>query len=140
MPTRSEMRAPASTRAKMSRPSSSRPNQCVAEGPSSRLSSCCAAGSNRANAGPTSAARIAMSTIAAPSLLIADSRIDEPVEEIRQQVHTDVGHGNEQDASLHQRVVSKTDRLNQQAADSRPRKNRLGDHRARQYGAELQAD
>src|SRR5258708_17520220 len=37
-PTRSEIRAPASTRAKMSRPSSSRPNQCVRDGPSSRRS------------------------------------------------------------------------------------------------------
>ena len=46
-PTMSEMRAPHSTRAKMSLPSSSRPNQCVTVGPSRRSASSCAAGSKR---------------------------------------------------------------------------------------------
>ena len=45
-----------------------------------------------------------------------------------------------QDAALNERVVAESDRLNQQPADARPRKNRLGDHRAGQHGAKLQTD
>src|SRR4051812_41892039 len=116
MPTISEMRAPASTRAKMSRPSSSSPNQCVADGPSSRCASSCAEGSKRAAAGPNSAATIATSTIVAPNLLIADARIDEPVHQVGEQVHADVGDRDEQDAPLHERIVTEADRLNQQPA------------------------
>src|SRR5258706_13650629 len=103
------MRAPASTRAKMSRPSSSSPNQWAPEGPSSRAESCCAAGSNRAIDGPRSAAKTAISTMAAPTLLIANPRIDEAVEEIGHEIHAHVGDGNQQDASLHQRIVAEAD-------------------------------
>src|SRR5262245_37831682 len=110
MPTSSDMRAPARTRAKMSRPSSSRPNQCVADGPSRRLARSCAAGSNRANAGPTSAATIAMITVMAPTLLIADAGIDQAVEKIRHQIHPDVGHRDEQNAPLNERIVAEPDR------------------------------
>src|ERR1051325_4654313 len=95
LPTISEIRAPASTRAKMSRPSSASPNQCPADGPSSRCASSCAAGSNRVSTGPKSAATMATSTIAPPTLLIANPRIDQSVEQIRQQVHGDVGDGDE---------------------------------------------
>src|SRR5262245_12721262 len=140
MPTNSDMRAPASTRAKVSRPSSSSPNQCVSEGPSRRLARSCTAGSNRAKAGPISAATIAMSTMVAPTLLIANARIDEPVEEIRQQIHPDVGDGNQQNAPLNQRIVAEPDRLNQQSPDAGPRENRFRDDRAGQHGTELQPD
>src|SRR5580765_3536116 len=139
-PTSSEMRAPASTRAKISLPSSSRPNQCAADGPSRRLASSCADGSNRDSDGPRSAATMATRTMAAPTLLIANPRIDQAVQKIGEQVHPDVRHGDEQDASLHERIVAKADRLNQQAADARPREDRLGDDRASEHGAELQSN
>src|SRR5436309_338965 len=135
MPTISEMRAPASTRAKMSRPSSSRPNQCVADGPSSRCASCCSAGLNRAIAGPASAATIAARTMAAPTLLIPNARIDETVHEVGEEIHGDVRHRDQKDAALHERIVAETDRLDQQAADARPREDGLGDHGARQHRA-----
>src|SRR6185295_15955880 len=139
-PTSREMRAPASTREKMSRPSSSSPNQCVAEGPSRRWANSCAAGSKRANAGPSNAATIATSTIAPPSLLIADPRIDEAVQQVRDEVHADVRHCDEQDASLDERVIAEPNRLNEKPADPGPREDRLGDDRARQHRTELQAD
>src|SRR5262245_24733560 len=127
MPTISEMRAPARTREKMSRPSSSRPNQCVADGPSSRCASSCAAGAKRATAGPNSAATIAMSTIVAPTLLIPNPRIDESVQQIRDEVHPHVRHGDQQDAALHEWVVAEANRLNEQPPDAGPREDRLGD-------------
>src|SRR2546425_7272390 len=133
------MRAPASTRAKMSRPSSSRPNQCVADGPSRRLASSCAAGSKRVNAGPSSAATMAIETMATPTLLIANPGIDEPVQQIGDEIHADIRHRDEQDASLHERIVAKANRLNEQPSDSRPRENRLGDDGAREHRAELQS-
>src|SRR5205814_4654806 len=134
------MRAPASTREKMSRPSSSSPNQWIADGPSRRLERSCAAGSKRATAGPNNAAITAMRTMAAPILLIANARIDEAVHQIRQQVHPDIRHRDQQNAPLHERIVAKADRLNQQASNAGPRKYRLRDNRSRQHGAELQAD
>src|SRR4029450_5684006 len=111
------MRVPASKRAKISRPSSSSPNQCVAEGPSRRLARSCTAGSNRANAGPISAATIVMSTLVSPTLLIANARIDESIKQIRHQIHSNVGHRDQQDAALNERIVAEPDRWNQQAAE-----------------------
>src|SRR5215213_11756908 len=102
------MRAPASTRAKMSRPSSSSPNQCAGEGPSSRSGSCCEEGSTPMS-GPKSAATTARITIAPPTLLIADPRIDHAVHEVREQVHANVGDGDEEDAALDERIVAEPD-------------------------------
>src|SRR5882762_4692268 len=113
-PTSREMRAPASTREKMSRPSSSSPNQCVADGQSRRRASSCADGSKRVTAGPKSAATIATSTIAAPILLIPDTRVDEPVQKVGHEIHPDVGDRDEQDAPLDERIVAKAERLDQQ--------------------------
>src|SRR5262245_49265866 len=120
----------------MSRPSSSSPNQWLTDGPSSRCASSWAAGSKGVSDGPISAATTAARTMAAPSLLIPDARVDETVEEVRHEVHADVGHGYQQDASLHQRVVPEANRLNQQAPDTGPREDRLGNHRACEHRAE----
>src|SRR5204862_536837 len=97
-------------------------------------------GSNRDSDGPRSAATMATRTMAAPTLLIANPRIDQAVQKIGDQVHGDVRHSDEQDASLHERIVAKADRLNQQAADARPREDRLGDDRASEHRAELQSN
>ena len=77
--------------------------------------------------------RSTIRTMAAPTLLIADPRIDEPVEQIGDEVHADVGHRDQQDATLHQWIVAEADRLDQQAADARPREDRFGDHRAGEH-------
>src|SRR5688572_18429859 len=140
MPTSSEMRAPERTRAKMSRPSSSRPNQCAPVGPSSRSASSCAAGSNGDSHGPKSAATTVTSTMAAPTLLIADAGIEHAVHQVGQQVHADVGHRNEQDAPLHEWIVAKPDGLNEQPADAGPREDRFGNDRPREHRPELQPD
>src|SRR5436190_10012901 len=70
----------------------------------------------------------------------ADPWIEHPVCEIGDEVHRDVGHRDEQDAALHERIVARVDRLNQQAADAGPREDGLGDDRAREHRAELEAD
>src|SRR6185503_10327099 len=118
-PTRNEMRAPARTRARMSRPSSSRPNGCVELGPASRSARSCADGSNGVTSGPTSAASAASTTMAAPVLstsLEPDARIEQAVNEVGEQVHRHVGDRDQQDASLDQRIVAEADRLNQETA------------------------
>src|SRR5262245_2631118 len=112
-PTSSEMRAPARTLARMSRPSSSRPNQCAADGPASRSGRSCMAGSPIGSSGPISAASTAIETMAAPTLLIANPRIDDAVHEVGDQIDANVGNRDEQDAPLHERVVAKADRLNE---------------------------
>ena len=65
-PTISEIRAPMSRRARMSRPSSSRPNGCCQDGPSSRCGRFCAAGSYGTSHGPATAAIAVKATIANP--------------------------------------------------------------------------
>src|SRR5688500_12724265 len=130
IPTSSEIRAPDRTRAKMSRPSSSGPNQCRPVGPSSRRASSCAAGSNGESQGPKTAANAAMTTMAAPNLLISNSRVEHAVHKIREEVHGDVRHRDEQNASLHDRIVAEPDRLNEQPANAGPREDRFGDDRA----------
>src|SRR5258705_1928103 len=99
-PTRNEMRAPASTRARMSRPSSSSQKTCVVLGPSRRSASCWSAGSNGVTNGPTTAASAATATIDAPiqnivlsgesptgdRSFIANARIQEAVDDVDNQI------------------------------------------------------
>src|SRR5262245_30282754 len=138
------MRAPARMRARMSRPSSSRPNGCVELGRARRSARSWLAGSNSAIAGPIKSAAALTITMIAPTAnsverrlretgrgtsFIADSRIEEPVQDVHQQVHRDIGDGDEQNAPLHRGVITRADRLNEQSAHTRPAENRLGDYR-----------
>src|ERR1051325_2587484 len=76
-----------------------------------------------------------------PGLIrIADPRVDDTVEEIRKEVHDDIGQCNHQHAALHERVITGLNLLYGQAADSRPAENRLGDNRAREQTSELKTD
>ena len=68
-PTNNEMRAPASTREKISRPSSSRPNGCERLGRSRRSARCCSDGSYGAAHGAMIAPMTVSSTMAAPILI-----------------------------------------------------------------------
>src|SRR5262249_4175014 len=143
MPTRNEIRAPASTRARMSRPSSSRPNGCDVLGPASRRASSCAAGSTWATSGPTIAASAPKTTMTAPIRSMSvetNARIQKPVHDVGDEVHRDVGDRDEENAALHERIVAERDRLDQQPTDARPREDGLGDDGARQHGAELQPE
>ena len=144
-PTSSEMRAPESSRARMSRPSSSSPNGCARrrrlETPRQLLRRRIVG--RRATARPAPRPAIASDDDRRRRrriIIEADPRIEQPVGQIGEQVHQHVGDGDEQDAALHQRVVAEADRLDQQPADAGPREDRLGDDRAGQHRAELQAD
>src|SRR6185503_17758146 len=138
-PTRNEMRAPARTRDRMSRPSSSRPNGCADVGPARRSASSCVAGSTCTRNGPTMAAATPTSTMTAPmrsmrsDLLVPDARIEQTVGDIREEIHRDVGDGDQQNAALDQRVIAERDRLNEEPADARPREDRFGNDRAGEH-------
>ena len=149
------MRAPASTRARMSRPSSSRPNGCATARPRQPQRQILRRRIERRQRRPdqrrqrrddddarAEPADASCADLRAVSRTIthsgsADRGGRRPVD---QQVHRHVGDRDQQDAALHQRVVAEADRLNQQPADARPREDRLGDDRAGQHGAELQAE
>src|SRR5579862_8069968 len=129
MPTTNEMRAPASTRARMSRPSSSRPNGCANVGPASLAGRSCADGSKGAMNGPTTAATAAIATMTVPTvrsgdrLLIPDPGIEESVRDVHDDVHRNVRDRDQQDASLYRGIVARADRLDEQTANARPREN-----------------
>ena len=152
------MRAPDSTRAKMSRPSSSRPNQCVADGPSRRRAQLLRSRiearecrtdqrrqdgdehDGRADSGHRPiqwSRRIGSMSISYSYRIRGSTR---PYRRSVKRFIADVGHRDQQDAPLHERIVAESDRLNQQSADARPGEDRLGDDGAGQHRAELQAD
>src|SRR5262245_17817900 len=152
-PTRNEIRAPASTRARMSRPSSSSPKRCDPLGPSNLSASSWPAGSYGVSSGPATAATAVIAMMDAPiqssvrcgrlaraPSFIPNPRIEETVCEIDEQVHRHIGDRDQQNAALNGRIVARADRLNEQAAHARPRKNRLGDDRAREHGAKLKTE
>ncbi len=88
--------------------------------------------------------RLRTRTMTAPTrsmrLIEADAWIEQAVGDVGQQVHRHVGDGNQQDASLDERVVAKRDRLNEQSPDARPRKDGFRDHRPGEDGAKLQPE
>src|SRR5215813_15399175 len=74
------------------------------------------------------------------SLGIPDARIDQPVEQINQQIDSHYSGPDEQRASLQNRVIATIDGLDQPFADARPRKNRLGKNCPGEENADLEAD
>src|SRR5665811_1886604 len=70
--------------------------------------------------------------IASIASLHPDSRIEQPVAQVHQQVDEDETRGNEQDGNLHQRIIPLVDRIDQQPADPRPAEHGLDDYRAAQ--------
>ena len=60
-------------------------------------------------------------------LFVSNTRVEHAVDQIRQQIHADRRHSDEEDAPLHEWIVTESDRLNQQSSDARPREDRLGD-------------
>ena len=134
-PTASDTRAPYSTRASTSRPRSSVPNQCAADGGSRALrevdllrrdtapgSGAASAAANQAARAPAPAARIMPS---------GDRGSSARVRRIRRDVeHDDRGRGEHQQGHQHG-VVAPRQRLGEQAAEARPREHALGDDRAR---------
>src|SRR5207237_8061274 len=69
-----------------------------------------------------------------------DPRIEAAVGEVREQVGGHVTDGDDQNASLHERVIAALDRLQREPADSRPGDDGLGDDRASEQATELQAE
>ena len=61
------------------------------------------------------------------------------IEEVDEQVAQDEADGDQQHDALHQRVVAREDRVDHQAADAGQREDVLGDDRAADQRAELQA-
>src|SRR4029079_8243945 len=128
-PTISEIRAPCNKRARMSRPSSSSPKGCARLGASKRRASSCADESYGHTSGPMRAATMARITIRVPTRIMSvepDARIKKSVCEIGKQVHRDIGDGDEENASLNERVIAKADRLDEQSPEARPCEDRFG--------------
>ena len=157
------MRAPARTRARMSRPSSSRPNGCASDGageperqvlrrPDRTATSAAVPDEacDRSNA-PRPQHRCREPDIvhaASYDWRSASARSSRSgcADRARRSARSisrftdDVRHGDEQDAALHRRIVARADRLNQQTADAGPGEDRFGDDGAGQHRAELQAE
>jgi hypothetical protein len=70
---------------------------------------------------------------------ITDSRVHDVIKNIRKEVHHKIGRGNDENAALDQRVVSRLDGLNREAADPRPRENSLCDDGAGKETPELKS-
>src|SRR6266550_1148999 len=71
---------------------------------------------------------------------MADSRIDDAVEQIDDQIDADHYRGHQQYAPLHDRIVARLNAVNQPVAHARPGKDGLGQDRAGQQQADLQTD
>src|SRR5690554_3147231 len=81
-------------------------------------------------AGSTAGPATAPASCPCRSSVIADPRVDDGVEEVDDDVHDDEADGDEQDGPLHDRVVAREDRVDEQAADAGPREDGLGEHGA----------
>src|SRR5262245_12743929 len=67
----------------------------------------------------------------------SDPRIEIRVDDVHQEIDDDEGAREDEYRGLHDGVVAVEDGLHGQAADARPGKDRLGDHRAPEQRAEL---
>ena len=68
-----------------------------------------------------------------PTLLaIGDPWIDEFVNNVSEKIHQNIRNRDDQHTALHERIVAGLDRLNGQAAEARPTKDRFRDQRAGQ--------
>lgn len=59
-----------------------------------------------------------------------DAGIEHAVEHVRRRVDHNVGDRNDEDASLHERIIPRADGINGERSDPRPVENLLGDKRA----------
>jgi hypothetical protein len=127
-PTASESRAPATRRARTSRPRASCPSRCAALGGRKRADRSVLNGSKGTSTGAAIAARATSASTALPtsaartardSLCIAKARIERGQQEIGAGVHHDVGDPEDEGAALHQRIVARADRLDDEPARSR---------------------
>src|SRR6185295_17196236 len=139
-PATSETRVPHTTRDRTSRPTLSVPSQWRAPGFASALPRFCLSGSCGASAGAPKARASAIKRIAAPSLVETDPRIDEPIEDVDEEIAEDEAHGDQQHDTLHERVVAGEDRVHHQAADAGQREDVLGDDGAADQRAELEPE
>src|ERR671923_2037532 len=131
-------------RLKISRPNLSVPRGCSTEYETRSASRFCLNGSCGARSGAKSAASANNVSMAMPAESqslpdISNSRVDELVQNIGQKIYQHVGRCDDQNTALYQRVVARVNRLDGQAADARPTKDRLRDQRPGQKSAELQA-
>src|SRR5450631_357834 len=167
-PTDSEIRAPYSTRVKMSRPNMSVPNQNASEGGRKRKRTRIAEGSTGEISGASRAANIstrmmqkpimkerwrsrrcqmpwprgAVITVAsdpAPVSVMTHSRISQGVKNIDDQIDHNEGEAQDQHGALHQRIVAGHDRLDHHAADPRQREHLFDDDGAADRRAEKDA-
>src|SRR5450631_3229604 len=129
-PTDSEIRAPYSTRVKMSRPNMSVPNQNASEGGRKRKRTRIAEGST---------GEISVASDPAPVSVMTHSRISQGVKNIDDQIDHNEGEAQDQHGALHQRIVAGHDRLDHHAADPRQREHLFDDDGAADRRAEKDA-
>src|SRR5919109_2239475 len=70
-------------------------------------------------------------------LLIANARVEHGVEQVDHKIYHHEKCRGDAHRRLHHWVVAVVDPLNRQTTDAKPRKNRLGDHRAAEQSPEL---
>src|SRR5512146_2548538 len=134
-PTAIEMRAPCTSLESRSLPSLSCPSQWDPDGPDNPESRSCAFGGKGDSHGAKIAARSTAATTKRPAAAprwrrkrarrdgridpssMADPRVETGIQKIRRQVDGDGAQGDEEDASLDERVVPGVDRLDQEPAD-----------------------
>src|SRR3989442_12709811 len=146
-PTVIDVRAPAITRARTSRPYWSVPKGWELDGASRRATIDISSGSVGVHARLTTATVISASVSSTPSvkvtcrqgrwLVIADARIERDVGHVHQEVDRDDGGGDEEGDPLHHRQVARGDRAERETAGAGKREHRLEDDTAGQELAEL---
>src|SRR5258708_17093927 len=144
----------------MSRPRLSVPSTCGAPMPAGAFIiavSSCLFGSWGATAGPMMPIKIKIKTIEPPlnaltckrgirrgsgraSFSVADSRVNDCIKSIDNQIDRYEGQRISHDDTRHQRVVARIERGDEQAAAARPGENGLDDDRTAAQRAELHAD
>src|SRR5262245_7794235 len=158
--TKSETREPWITRLKISRPRLSVPSKCAepsAWGGRIIAVSSCLLGSWGASAGPKMPTRTNDKTITPPvnaltwsrgnrrasvpiCRSVADSRVNDCIKAIDNQVDGDERSGVGKDHTGDQRIVARIERGDEQAAAARPGEDGFDDDRAAQQGAQFQSD
>ena len=71
---------------------------------------------------------------------VPDPRIEDGVQDVDQEIHHEEDEGEDQDRVLDHEVVAVDDAIHDVAADAAPGEDRLGDDRAREQAADLQAE
>src|SRR5262245_14218653 len=145
-PTASESRAPPTRRARTSRPRASCPRRCAALGGRRRPGRSVRSGSSGKTRGAATAVRTTSPRAAADrtspvrrSLRIAQAGIQGCEQDVGAGVDHDVRRPEDERAALDERIVARTDRLDDEASESRPSEDRLGHHGAGEQRAQLEA-